>query len=272
MKQSLLLWIVAFLITAASAVYQRVTGPTYPVSGAVRFGDRDIAYRFNRSHAGETDAPVTLMAGDSAVSGVIRWKRFRSSDPWSDRPMERRRPELAAALPHQPPGGKLEYTVVLSAGGATLVLPPGGPVVIRFRGDVPPLVLIPHIAAMFLAMLLSTRAGLEVFRPIPRYRRYIGWTLALLFTGGMLLGPLVQWHAFGAWWTGWPLGTDLTDNKTAVAFLGWAAAAFALRRTKHPKLWVLGAAILLLAVYLIPHSLLGTELDYSARPPDVHTP
>ena len=186
--------------------------------------------------------------------------------------MERRDRSLTGVLPHQPPGGKLEYTVTLVSAGQTVVLPAGPPVVIRFRGAVPLFVLIPHVLAMFLAMLLSTRAGLEVFAQSPSYRRFIGWTLGLLFVGGLILGPVMQWYAFGEWWTGWPLGTDLTDNKTAVAFLGWVAAAMALRSSRHPKRWILGAAILLLVVYMIPHSLFGTELDYTTPVETEHVP
>jgi hypothetical protein len=79
----------------------------------------------------------------------------------------------------------------------------------------------------------------------------------------MILGPLVQKYAFGALWTGFPFGYDLTDNKTLIAFLGWIAAWIAGRKGKPARGWVLGASILLLVVYLIPHSLFGSELDYS---------
>jgi hypothetical protein len=72
----------------------------------------------------------------------------------------------------------------------------------------------------------------------------------------------MQYYAFDTWWTGWPVGTDLTDNKTAVAFIVWIIAAIALYKAKNPRRWVLGAAIVLIVVYLIPHSVLGSELDY----------
>jgi hypothetical protein len=267
MKQSLILWIVAFLLTAGSAVYQRMTGPTYPVSGTARLGTHDVAFRLERSHGGEGDAPVMLLVDDPAVTGAVHWKRYKTGDARGVLPMERRDRSLVAMLPHQPPGGKLEYAVELAAGAERITLPPGPPIVIRFRGAVPVWVLIPHILAMFLAMLFSTRTGLEVFRPVPSYRRFIGWTLGLLFVGGLILGPIMQWYAFDEWWTGWPLGTDLTDNKTAIAFLGWIVAAFAARSSRNPKRWIIGAALLLLVVYMIPHSMFGTELDYSVKNP-----
>jgi hypothetical protein len=272
MKRSLVLWIAAVFLTVAAAVFQRVTGPTYPVSGSARLDTLDLSYRFERSHGGTGDARVMLPATDPSLDGVVRWKRLNSDDPWREMPLRREGAFLTAPLPHQPPGGKLEYLVILTRGDSRIELPTGGPVVIRFRGDVPLAVLLPHILAMFAAMLFSTRAGLEAFAVTPAFGGLVRWTLITLFVGGMLLGPLVQWYAFGAFWSGWPAGTDLTDNKTAVAFLGWIAAAIALQRSPHPRRWVAGAAVLLLAVYLIPHSTFGTELDYTSQPQAPHSP
>jgi hypothetical protein len=116
---------------------------------------------------------------------------------------------------------------------------------------------------MFVGMLLSNRAALETLRPAPEYRRLILLTIALLTVGGLILGPVVQKYAFGAYWTGWPLGNDLTDNKTAVAWLAWVIAWVALRRSARPSRWVICAGVITLVVFAIPHSLLGSELDYA---------
>ena len=53
------------------------------------------------------------------------------------------------------------------------------------------------------------------------------------------------------------------DNKTAVAWLAWILAWLRLRRApERAGAWVLGAAIVMMAVFAIPHSLLGSELKY----------
>ena len=169
---------------------------------------------------------------------------------------------LTAELPHQPVSGKLMYRVELKRGEEHISLPGPDPIVMRFRGDVPVLVFIPHLIAMFGALLFSARAGLEYFSKEPKFKHLTYWTLGFLFAGGFIFGPLMQYHSFNTWWTGWPLGTDLTDNKTAFAFVAWVVAAFALTRVKNPRRWVLGAAVILILVYLIPHSVLGSEFDY----------
>jgi hypothetical protein len=172
---------------------------------------------------------------------------------------------LSSELPHQPPAGKLLYRIVLRHDERAVLIPQDAPVVIRFKGDVPLSILIPHIIAMFGAMLLSARTGLEYFRKEQKFKKLIFWTIGFLFAGGLILGPIVQLFAFNALWTGWPMGTDLTDNKTAFALLAWVVTAIALRKSHRSKAWVLWAAIITLVVYLIPHSLFGSELDYSAK-------
>ena len=116
---------------------------------------------------------------------------------------------------------------------------------------------------MFLAMLFSTRTGIEALIKGDRTLSYSRVTLIFLLFGGMILSPIVQKYAFGEFWTGWPFGKDLTDNKTLVAFVAWIIAVIRLRKNSEKRGWALAAAIILLAVYLIPHSMFGSELDYS---------
>ena len=263
MKRSTLLWTIASIITLASLVYQRVTGPTYPMSGSAKLGATDIKYKLPRAHGGKTDCPIEILVSDTSIHAVLRWKRFKTQDPLTDIAMAHSNGVLRAQLPHQPTAGKLQYQLELVRGNERTFIPSEQPVIIRFRGDVPLWVVIPHVLAMFVAMLFSLRAGFEAFMPEPSFRKLVRWTIGVLFVGGFILGPTMQWFAFGKWWTGIPFGYDLTDNKTLVAFIGWMIAAAALRFAKNPKKWILAASVLMFVVYLIPHSVFGSEFDYS---------
>ena len=262
MDRSVLFWILAAVITIISAVHQRMTGPTYAVSGSATLAGRIIPFRFDRSHPGPTDASVEVKTEDQSITGVLEWKRYKTDEPWTRVAMSFSNGMLKGDLPHQPVAGKLMYRIELQQGDQRVSLPGPDPIVIRFRGDVPLLVFILHLVAMFGAMLFGARAGLEYFSTEPKLTKLTYWTLGFLFAGGLILGPLMQYYSFNAWWTGWPFGTDLTDNKTAIAFIAWVAAAVALSRANNPKRWILGAAIIMFAVYLIPHSILGSEFDY----------
>lgn len=263
MKKSLLYWFLAFILTVTTAIYQRLTGPTYPISGEVQFAKETIIYKLNRSHGGDGDHKVNININNPNIKGTLFFRRFKTKDKWTGIPMRRSGSELIASLPHQPPAGKLEYYINLNYGNQGITIPKNNSVVIRFKGDVPLFILIPHIIAMFLSMFFSNRTGLEFFNKGKNLKKLTYWTIGTLVVGGFILGPLTQEYAFGELWTGIPFGHDLTDNKTLVALIGWLITLYMYTKSKRPYRWALLGSLLLLVVYLIPHSVLGSELNYN---------
>jgi hypothetical protein len=331
-----LLWFLAVVITLGAALYQRLTGPTYPYRAKAVLDGQTVSARLPRSSENVSDCEVMLRGMPEGVGGFIEYVRYKTSDPWTRVPLEPSRGGLAASLPKQPAAGKLAYRVILTTDGKETVLNGENPVVIRFKGVVPNWVLIPHIIVMFLAMFLSTSAGLAALKRrapewerfalvpaillflvgigaptavikivgIPRlmtanmlgnltwmgllvavgggailaalpvtldYRKLANGTAVFIFIGGFILGPLVQKFSFGVLWSGVPFGFDLTDNKTLIAFVGWLIALFLMRKGRPGRVGVVAAAVLLMVVYSIPHSVLGSELDYSKLPSTAST-
>lgn len=262
-KHKILIWILAFSITAGFAIYQRMTGPTYPVNGETTVGDSRVSFKLLTSKTVGRDAPVILHAPDSSITGYLSYRRYKSHDEWTRMELQRNGQNLRAHLPAQPPAGKIMYKVFLTKNGNTKSLTGDEPVMLRYKGAVPAAILIPHVVLMFLAMLFSNRAALEALDPNGQFRKYMLWTIGFFLAGGFILGPLVQKFAFGELWTGIPFGYDLTDNKTLIAMLGWLLAWRKNRKGQQNRVWIIIAAILMLAVYLIPHSVLGSELDYT---------
>ena len=256
------LWLLAVVITLGSAAYQFRTGPTHPLRGRAAVAGSEIGYRLPRSAETVADAEIAIPA-PAPFEGWLDYKRFKSEDDWTRVPLVREGERLAGRLPRQPAAGKLAYRVFLTGGPEPSAIAGEDPIVIRFRDPVPAWIIIPHALVMFAGMLLATAAGLAALDKKRDPRRLVLWTVGLLFAGGFVLGPLVQKLAFGVAWSGFPLGTDLTDNKTLIAFLFWIAALGAGRKGKPARPFVIAASLVTLLIFLIPHSLLGTELDYS---------
>ncbi len=280
MKRNIFFWIIALIISLIISYIQFITGPTYPVSGVTIFQGKQISYKFLRSHSTNSDCPVILVVPDSTYKATLLWKRHKTKD-------ERERIEMTlhkdtivdkdlsesiqksgnyffyAKLPKQPPAGKLEYYIRLEANHSEIHIPEKEPVIIRYKGDVPTFYLILHIIVIFASLIVGIRTGLEYFSKEPNYKKYVLLTTGLLFLGGMVLGPIIQKFAFGQYWTGFPFGFDLTDNKILISFIGWVLALISLYRSKKPYKWIIAAVILMIIVFIIPHSLLGSELDWS---------
>jgi hypothetical protein len=263
MRRSRLLWVVAVVITLGFGVWQRLTGPTYPVRGRVQVAGMPVRFKLTRTHGGPGDQLVPIVAPDHGVTGELRYRRYPSDDPWTTVALARAGDTLVAVLPHQPPAGKLAYEVTLIADGRATPLTER-PVITRFKGNVPAWVLAPHILAMLLTMLLSTRAGLAALTREPRTRTYAYGAILALAVGGFLLGPLAQLFAFGRWWEGVPYAWDFTDNKTLMAGIVWAWAAWRMRGGREARGAILAAAIVTLAIFAVPHSLWGSEINWRA--------
>ncbi|HEN20986.1 MAG TPA: hypothetical protein ENN86_03145 [Desulfobacteraceae bacterium] len=275
-----LYWVLALIITLAAAYYQRQTGPSYPKKFDLQVNGTVYEVKLTRSIEISDRHYIKLAIQDTSMEAKLFYKRYKVDEPYQ--PVEFVYEEhpvnsfvmnkifkmteekgFFAYIPAQPPAGKVEYYFEIRDKQGRSTYFKNEPIVIRFKGAVPSKILTPHILLMFIAMLLSTLAGLMALGKHKSYRKWGIWSFIILFAGGMILGPMVQYHAFGEAWTGIPLGWDLTDNKTLIAVIFWGIAFFGNLKRKRPALTVLASAMLLL-VYSIPHSMFGSELDYES--------
>jgi hypothetical protein len=265
--KKLILWVLAILITLTAAVYQRMTGPTYPKKLILTLNDTLHEVKLVRSLSLNEKPEVRLNINDTTVRAKLFFKRFKADEEYQVENFsygaDPKHKDFYAAVPQQPAAGKLQYYIEVTDSKTTRSYLKEVPVVIRFKGDVPAFILIPHILLMFTAMLFSTLAGLMTVMKHPLYKKYAIWTLTLLIAGGIILGPIVQYFAFNDFWTGIPFGWDLTDNKTLIALIFWILAV-AMNRKKERPVYTIIAALVLLLVFSIPHSLFGSEFNYSS--------
>lgn len=264
-------WLLAIVITLVLSIYQRITGPTHPKKVTIELDGESYQVKLPRSGV-QKDEVITLNGvnhGDSphdlrsaAITGtvpMIHYRRFPTTNDYTTVDFQWKDDAWQVALPMQPIAGKLQY--YLTVDGKDYLK--DEPVVIRFRNDVPAYILIPHILLMFGAMLFAVYTFLLVMSR-KEYRKWLKITVATLFVGGFIFGPLVQHAAFGPWWTGFPYGTDLTDNKTLISFL-FFLIALATLKWKYNKWAVCLAVLVMIAVFTIPHSAFGSEYDYEKQ-------
>ena len=270
-RRRALLWVMAVILMFIAVVYQRKTGPTYPKRGTLNLQGKSYRYKLTRSEWTNKDARAAV-PGPENLTGTTFYKRYKTKDEFTALMMQRdeEKKDLFAILPRQPAAGKLEYYVELSFEGQAIRIPSAGEenILIRFKDPVPGFILWPHVVMMFFSVLIGMRAGLGAICAPGTMRRWVWIALGGMTLGGMTLGPIVQKYAFGEYWTGFPFGGDLTDNKMLIMWLAWllAAGTIGFKRKKKEAVSrgiVVVAAIIMVAVYLIPHSMRGSELDYS---------
>lgn len=268
MKKSWMI-LLAVLLTMFFAVFQRMSGPTYPKTGKVEVNGQTFRYKLPRSGTtgketivkfpnvlDNTSGASTQVASQGAFL-FYRQYPFVEGEEYIKVPMSWQDGDWTASLPSRPQAGKWAY--YLQVEGKTYFA--DQPLLIRYKGDVPAGILIPHILLMFLAMFFAVMAGLTAAFNNPAYRQYALLTLASLLLGGFVFGCLVQHHAFGVYWSGFPVGGDFTDNKTLIAVVAFLVAWGIMAFRKKARWAVLVASIVMLVTFCIPHSANGSELN-----------
>jgi len=256
-----LIWIFAFVITLVVAYYQRITGPTYPVTDKFEINGRQVEIVYIRSHPTSSAAEIRFTVEQPDIWGKVFFRLYPTDRPYKDALLERTGDTLVAVIDALPPAGKMEYYIELyDKQGNPVYSRADNPVVIRYKGDVPAYFLIPHIFFMFFAIFLGIAAGLLALFDDLSYRKVQWAALISLLIGGFVFGPIVQKYAFGQLWTGIPFGWDLTDNKTLIMLAAWVIAIW-FNRNESRRWWTVAAAVVQTVVYLIPHSLFGSTLN-----------
>lgn len=274
--RSLLLWLLSGALAIATFFHQNRTGPTYPLRGAVATGHGPASFIFLRSE--EIGTGLQIMVKEpvpAGLTGSVKWRRYKSADGWTQTPMSAgtfrftRRGEVEAlqgigvVLPSLPErAGKYEYFVSLDDGSGPRSVTGEKPIYARYKAPVPRWVLVPHILAIFLSMTLALRTGLQALTGGP-VKGLLWSTIGSLLLGAFILGPIVQRYAFGVLWSGIPFGYDWTDNKVLVELAAWVVATLFVADARRSRTAILAATLVTLAIYLIPHSVFGSEYDYT---------
>lgn len=266
MKRTVWFWVAAIFLTLAAAFFQRQTGPTYPKQVSAQINDTTIIeVTLPRTSYIDKELRIEIPPLSWDWTARLYHRPYPLDTAWTLNPPFW--PEEGAFVSYLPAvsqkAAKLEYYIELenSFDGKQFTLPKDNPVVIRYKGHAPAWALIPHVVLMFVALIFSSLAGFMAMFNHNRNKFWSFMALAFILVGGLVFGPVVQKFAFDHFWTGFPLGYDLTDNKTLIMFFIWVIAI--LSNWKKDRRWlVVIAAVATIAVYLIPHSLRGSEFNY----------
>lgn len=273
MMKKVLLWVLAVFLALAAMIYQRSTGPTYEYKGYLEHDGESHKYELLRSQETTEGAKIAMPYLDGMTyNATLHYKRYQTNDSITavDFQLDDNQ-QFIAQLPVQPAAGKMEYYITGNVDGEAFTIPEKGEdnIVLRYKDPVSNYILIPHVVMMIIVVIFGIRAGLSAIFDDGSMRRWTVVAFGAMTLGGMILGPLVQKSAFGEYWTGFPFGGDFTDNKMLIMWVTWALALAIIgfkpkKKENVSRATVIIAAVVMTVVYLIPHSLGGSTLDYDA--------
>jgi hypothetical protein len=251
MKKNIFYWLIAVLLTIGASVYQRVTGPTNPKKAEITINGKDYKLKFPRS-ASLSNRTMTLNIEDKSVEATLYYKTHNTDESFCPIAFEKNdKGLLTALLPEKQRLDKIDYYVTINSD----TLFANEPLVIRYKDDVPATWLILHIILMFASMLFAAYGFVIcIANRADKIKRYLNLTTLTLFVGGFVFGFIVQKYAFGVCWSGFPFGTDITDNKTLIALIA-LLIALPFRNKSYFRYVAMASFIAMFAVFCIPHSI-----------------
>ncbi|MDR1724827.1 MAG: hypothetical protein LBR28_00330 [Bacteroidales bacterium] len=251
MKRRIFFWLLAIVLTLAASVYQRRTGPTVPATATLKMEKGDCVFKFPRSVSTEDLYLEIRSSSDfNLANGFLHWRSYNSHEIFRSIPLwEETGNWLFADLPPRHALDKIEYYVTIN----DTTLFKDEPLVVRYKDPVPSLWLMIHIVLMFLSMLFAAYGFIVCFTKNGKVYRYLTLTLWTLFLGGIVFGAIIQKYAFGVFWTGFPFGNDVTDNKTLLALIILLLAVL-FRNKSYFRYISMFVFAVMFAVYCIPHS------------------
>jgi hypothetical protein len=155
-----------------------------------------------------------------------------------------------ATIPVHPKGLKAWYHLEAArtgeGEGVAVTLPEKSsdqvkPIRLKFEGEVPAYIVIPHVLAIFSAIffaVLTLMSAIDVKKgrgTLNKSVKLCGVTVLLLLIGFLPLGWAMNHFAFGVLWEAFPFGRDVTDNKSQIMLLFWLVTLFMVKGTLWGK-------------------------------------
>jgi hypothetical protein len=226
---------------------------------------------------GETPIQADITAGP-AGSEIKAFIFYRSKGrPFQVAEMRLLEPgRYFGAIPPQVRGDKLEYYIEARTSSEIVVRVPAKQkaegFVVSIEGKANRYLLGAHIAVIFVALFFYIFAGFLSYQALQHRRsllyipRVAFLGTAAFFIASIPLGMAVAYQTYGKPWTGFPVGDDLTDNKSLAILIYWAVCAVLYRGSlwrkdpSHdflpmvtlPYVHLAGAAITVV-LFILPH-------------------
>ncbi len=257
MKQSIILWIAAGIITLLAGYTQSITSPLYPINGTIKLNKGyEASFSFDKAFSGKGNYPILIATNQDKLSGLLEWRIQSDTAKWNSVELKRNNGALTAAIPHQKALTKVEFRVTLKDGDKNVAVPqtPNGQAVnvpLQFLGFVPPEISQFYYITLFAGILLAIRTGLEVFRDKPRIKMYTIFTLISFFSFTLIFSTVKKGCELGV------IGgtkiaplQDLFPSAPILLFAAWIAALILVFNTRRSKMWAIVSSIATIIIFL----------------------
>lgn len=249
MKQNLILWIAAAIITFLAGFLHSRLNEYYPVSGSFGINGKEIGYKLDKVYYGNRDYKFMITTEITGLKGEVIWKK-QYDKRWNSLSLVDSAGVIRGKIPHQKPLTKIQYLIKLNYKDKVYTILPGNsPVEITFFGKVPASVNFYYLFTLLGGILLAVRTGLEYFHFPGKLRTFDLFTLIFIIVNVFAFHPLKTSYELGMIGKGGISFWEMFPIPSLLLFIIWTATTALIFNTKNYKIWTPPAAILTLLIY-----------------------
>ena len=88
MKQNIILWLGAIVITFLSGYVESVTSPDYPITGTIGIDGKKLSYKLDKTATPEEGLDIILRTDIDSLTGQLEFQVIGVNIGWIKNPLE----------------------------------------------------------------------------------------------------------------------------------------------------------------------------------------
>ncbi len=249
MKQSIILWTAAAVITFIAGFMQSRLSSDYPISGSFGIEGKEIGYKLDKTYYGNDDYKFLLRSEIDSLEGKVYWK-FDNAQNWNSADLQDSAGIITGKVPYDIPRTKAEYYIKLNYKNKSYSIPPNNkPVNLTYYGKIPSSISIFYLITLLGAILLAVRTGLEYYKVPGKLKKIEIFTLIFVISNVFVFNPVRITYKFGSVGkTIIPL-TAMFPLSSILLLAVWILATVLIFNTKNFRIWAPIAAVVTLIIF-----------------------
>lgn len=248
MKQQLILWIAALVITFIFGFSNRITSEEYPVTGTVKYNMHKVSYLFDKVYRSNDDYKFQVF---SDLKGLKIKLQYKNEDglSWKEAELNRNNKIYSVKIPNAGPSNKIVYRAELDYNNDKIIVPNEEGVNLTFWGRVSKTIMLFYNLALFFGIFLTTRIGLEYFNDNEKIKKLSLFPLIFFIFYGLLVVPIKRTYELAAFGNKILSINQLFDIKSLAFLIIWIVTIILVFNSKKRKTIALVSAVFLLLLY-----------------------
>ena len=249
MKQSIILWTAAAVITFIAGFLQSRLSGDYPISGSFGIEGKEIGYKLDKVSYGDKDYQFFLKSEIKNLKGTVNWRQS-GTGVWESSELSDSGEVISGKIPAQKPLTKVEYYAAVNYNGKSYNIPHNDkPVTMTFYGNIPASISFYYWFTLLGLVMLSLRTGLEYFHHPGKIKKLNIFTLIFAVVNVFAFHPLRTTYKLGAVGKTIIPITEMFQLSSILLVVTWIVATVLIFNTKNNRIWAPAAAVATLLIF-----------------------